>query len=176
MAAPHTRSRYSGSSVNSATRPSPLLSLHLPACEVVPLGELQGEEQERDALLAWGGRESVAGATVGLRTADLVLDTRGQLCAGPGRSWWRIPAQILGDDGACVAGGRPALGARRGVVDRCRPGADEASSPRPGISGVQTQSFHVAGSGLVDLGGLLQSAFDLGHPGWEPSARLACFA
>lgn len=55
MAAPHTRSRYSGSSVNSATRPSPLLSLHLPACEVVPLGELQGEEQERDALLAWVG-------------------------------------------------------------------------------------------------------------------------
>jgi len=56
MPVPHTRSRYSSSSVISTTRPSPLLSLHLPACEVVPLGELQGEEQERDALLAGWAR------------------------------------------------------------------------------------------------------------------------
>ena len=39
MSMPHTRSRYSGSSVTSSTRPSPLPSLHLLACEVVPPGE-----------------------------------------------------------------------------------------------------------------------------------------
>jgi hypothetical protein len=83
MAAPHTRFRCSGSSVTSTTRPSPLLSLHLPACEVVAPGELEGERRNLTRVLA---------ATMN----------------GP----WK--------DRLC-----------------------------------QTQSIHVAGSGLVDLGGLL---------------------
>ena len=47
----HTRSRYSGSSVTSSTRPSPLLSLHLLACEVVPPGEPGGERRNLTRVL-----------------------------------------------------------------------------------------------------------------------------
>ena len=46
------RDRVCGSSVTSTTRPSPLLSLHLPACEVVPLGEPGGERRNLTRVLA----------------------------------------------------------------------------------------------------------------------------
>jgi len=42
---PHTRSLYIGASVTSSSRPSPLLSLHLPACEVAPRGN-RGRAEE----------------------------------------------------------------------------------------------------------------------------------
>ncbi len=52
MSMPHTRSRYSGSSVTSSTCPSPLLSLHLLACEVVPPGEPGRAENLTRVLVA----------------------------------------------------------------------------------------------------------------------------
>ena len=51
MSMPHTRSRYSGSPVTSSTRPSPLLSLHLLTCEVVPPGEPGGERKNLTRVL-----------------------------------------------------------------------------------------------------------------------------
>src|SRR5207244_5429327 len=69
----------------------------------------------------------------GFRAAALVLDPRDRLRGGPGRSDRRVPAQNLGDDGAAVAGGRPALRARLVTVDRCRGGV-----LRPDLAGGQT--------------------------------------
>jgi hypothetical protein len=80
-----------------------------------------------------GGREPAAGAAVGFRAAAPVHEHGDRLRDGPGRARGWVPAQVLDDNRAAVTGGRPALCAGLGAVDRCRGGGG-----RPRRSGGQT--------------------------------------
>src|SRR5262245_20779917 len=121
---------------------------HLPTDERPQRQDVLGlGEREHDALLAWVAENLNAGAPDGFRAADLVLDLRARLRGRPGRSYRRVPASILGDDGASEASGRPALPARPRVVDRCRRGGVRRDLAGGQKASVQTGPRCLRGSG-----------------------------